>query len=159
MKNINQTKAASPDELPARILKETSKEISGVLSYIVQQSHDEGTVPSDWSTACTSAIYKKGDKSTVSNYRPVSLTCIICKIMEHIMCSQIGRHLDYNNILNPNQHGFRTVLSCKTPLVSTIHELTYSINCKFFWTSVRPSIKCLIQNFSTKSGTMESMER
>ena len=61
LKNINQIKAA------ARILKETAKEISGVVSYIFQQSCEEGTVSSDWSTARISAIYKKGDKSTASN--------------------------------------------------------------------------------------------
>ena len=109
---------------------QTAKAISGVLSYIFQQSYDEGTVPSDWSTASVSAIYKKGDKSTPSNDRPVSLTCITCKIMENIVYSQIGRHLDYNNILNPNQHGFRKGISCETPLVSIIHELAYSINRK-----------------------------
>ena len=46
------------------------------------------------------------------------------------MCSQIGRHIDYNNILTPNQHGSRKGLSCETQLVSTIHELAYSINRK-----------------------------
>ena len=60
----------------------------------------------------------------------MSLTCITCKIMEHIVCSQIGRHLDHNNILHPNQHGFRKGLSCETQLVDTIHELAYSINQK-----------------------------
>ena len=103
LKNIDQTKATGPDEQPARILKETAKEIAGVLSVIFQQSYEEGTVPSDWLTARISAIYKKGDKANPSNYRPVSLTCITCKIMEHIVRSQIGRHLDHNNILHPNQ--------------------------------------------------------
>ena len=50
LKNIDQTKATGPDELPARILKETAKEIAGVLSVIFQQSYEEGTVPSDWLT-------------------------------------------------------------------------------------------------------------
>ena len=130
LKNIDQTKATGPHELPARILKETAREIAGVLSVIFQQSYEEGTVPSDWLTARISAIYKKGDKANPSNYRPVSLTCITCNIMEHIVCSQIGRHLDHNNILHPNQHGFRKGLSCETQLVDTIHELAYSINQK-----------------------------
>ena len=53
LKNINQTKAADPDEFPARILtlKDTAKQISGVLSLIFQQSYEEGTIPSEWSTA------------------------------------------------------------------------------------------------------------
>ena len=65
-----------------------------------------------------------------SNHRPVSLTCITCKIMEHLVCSQIGRHRDHNNILHANQHGFRKGLSCETQFLDTIHELAYSINQK-----------------------------
>ena len=97
---------------------------------IFQQSYEDETVPSDCLTARISAIYKKGDKANPYNYRPVSLTCITCKSMEHIVCSQIGRHLDHNNILHPNQHSFRKGLSCETQLVDTIHELAYSINQK-----------------------------
>ena len=78
LKSIDETKATSPDELPTRILKETAKEIAGVLSVIFQQSDENGTVPSDWLTARISAIYKKGDKANPSNYRPVSLACITC---------------------------------------------------------------------------------
>ena len=112
LKNIDQTRATGPDELPARIQKESANEIAGVLSVIFQQSHEIGTIPFDWSTARISAIYKKGDKAHASNYRPVSLTCITCKIMENnIICSQIGRHLDHSNILHPNQRGFRKGLS------------------------------------------------
>ena len=73
--NIKPNKAAGPDELPARVLKDVSKEISGVLSMIFQQSYNVGRIPDDWSAARISAIYKKWDKSTPANYRPVSLTC------------------------------------------------------------------------------------
>ena len=75
LKNIDQTKAIGPDELPARILKETAKGIANVLSVIFQQSYEDRTVPSNWLTARISAIYEKGNKANTSNYRPVSLTC------------------------------------------------------------------------------------
>ena len=81
LKNIDQTKTAGPDELPAKILKETAKEIAGILSVIFQQSYEDGTLPSDWLTARISAIYKKCDNANPSNYRPVLLTCMSCKIM------------------------------------------------------------------------------
>ena len=83
--SINPTKAAGPDEITSRVLKETGREISGVLAYIFQQSYEEGAIPADWSSARISAIYKKGNKSTPANYRPVSLTCILCKTMEHVV--------------------------------------------------------------------------
>ena len=66
--NIKPNKAAGPDELPARVLKEVSKEISGVLSMIFQQSYNAGRIPDDWSTARISAIYKKG----TSQLRPTT---------------------------------------------------------------------------------------
>ena len=69
LKHIDQTKVTGTDELPARILKETAKEIAGVMSVIFQQSYEDGTVPSNWPTARISVIYQKGDKANPSNYR------------------------------------------------------------------------------------------
>ena len=65
--NIKPSKAAGPDELPARVLKEVGREISAVLAFIFQQSYEEGATPEDWSSARISSIYKKGAKSTPSN--------------------------------------------------------------------------------------------
>ena len=59
-------------------------------------------------------IYKKGECSNPSNYRPVSLTCIICKLFEHIIASHIMQHLEDNNILYDLQHGFRRKRSCES---------------------------------------------
>ena len=85
-----------------------------------------------FASVCSHAFISSKMHYTVgtSNYRPVSHTCITCKIMEHIVCGQIGRHLDHNNILHPSQRGFRKGLCCETQLVDTIHELAYSINQK-----------------------------
>ena len=58
-----------------------------------------------------------------SNYRPVSLTCICCKLLEHIVVSNILNHLDHHNILVDCQHGFRAKRSCETQLLSLSHEL------------------------------------
>jgi len=57
------------------------------------------------------------------NYRPVSLTCVCCKLLEHIVCSHIHAHLDKYNILTPMQHGFRKRHSCESQLIITLHDL------------------------------------
>ena len=75
-----------------------------------------------------SAIYKKGEKFKASNYRPVSLICISCKMFEHIIVSNIMRHLDTNNILTDCQHGFRPRRSCETQLITLVDELVKSLN-------------------------------
>ena len=81
-------------------------------------------MPSDWKTANIASIFKKGDKHKASNYRPVSLTCILGKYMEQIIVvSSISTHLDTNKILNPIQHGFRKRLSCDRQLLSRFHDL------------------------------------
>ena len=70
-------------------------------------------------------IFKMGDKHSPSNYRPVSLTCIIAKCMEHIiLVSNMMKHLELNNILHPLQHGFRKNYSCETQLLSLFQDLS-----------------------------------
>ena len=74
LSQLNPNKACGPDELPARVLKEISQSASGWLAFIFQQSLNLNTVPSDWSKALITAVYKKDNKSLPSNYRPISLT-------------------------------------------------------------------------------------
>jgi hypothetical protein len=86
---LNPNKAAGPDLLPTHMLKEVAKEIAPALAFIFQQSYDTSQVPSIWQFANVTAVFKKGEKKNPANYRPVSLTCILCKTMEHIVFNQI----------------------------------------------------------------------
>ena len=99
LQNIKPNKAAGPDSLPATVLKELSHEIAPILELIYCRSLQRGNVPSDWKTANIASIFKKGDKHKAGNYRPVSLTCMLGKCMEHIIVSSISTNLDTNNIL------------------------------------------------------------
>jgi hypothetical protein len=72
------------------------------ITRIFQTSLDEGTAPKDWRKANNVPIFKKGDKSKPANYRPVSLTAICSKILEHIIHSNIMNHLSQNNLLSDN---------------------------------------------------------
>ena len=123
LRRINPNKACGPDMIPARILKEFADEISSSLTAIFQKSLDSGTVPDDWRSANVSAIFKKGDRFKASNYRPVSLTSLCCKVQEHIITSNILNHLEEHDILTDCQHGFRARRSCETQLVTLVHEL------------------------------------
>jgi hypothetical protein len=67
-----------------------------------------GKIPEDWKHANVCPVFKKGNKHNAINYRPISLTCILCKIMEHIIASSMMDHLENNNILYDLRHGFRT---------------------------------------------------
>ena len=70
---------------------------------------------------------KKGEQYDPANYRPVSLTCIVCKLMEHIVVSSMMQHFEENNILTRNQHGFRRQRSCETQLLELSEELFTSM--------------------------------
>ena len=128
--NLKTKKAMGPDFLPAIVLKECATEISHPLALIIQQSLDTSIVPNDWKEALITPIFKKGTRSDPANYRPVSLTSICCKIAEHIIVSQTMSHLDKFNLLSPNQHGFRSRVSCDTQLLITIHDFAEILNRK-----------------------------
>ena len=72
--------------------------------------------------------FKNGNKFDPANYRPVSLTCISCKILEHIVHSHVMKHLEKFNILSDVQHGFRAKRSTETQLILTIHDKAKAIN-------------------------------
>jgi hypothetical protein len=124
LQNINSHKATGPDEICGRVLKELSTTISRPLTL------ETGKLPYDWKHANVCPVFKKGDKHNAINYRPISLTCILCKIMEHIIASNLMKHLESNNILYDLQHGFRSSRSCETQLTSFIQELAKNNNDK-----------------------------
>ena len=99
-----------------------------MLTGLFQHSLDTGEVPPDWRNAWVVPIFKKGEKHLASNYRPVSLTSVTCKILEHIVHSSIMKHYDQYNILHDSQHGFRRKRSCESQLVITTHEIASSLS-------------------------------
>ena len=83
LKGLNPSKALGPDELHPRVLKELATELGPVFAHLFQQSIDTGD-PKEWSLANICPLFKKSDRSLACNYRPVSLTCVPCKLLEHI---------------------------------------------------------------------------
>ena len=127
---LNIHKASGPDGIPSRLLKELSHELAPVLALFFQASINQGILPDDWKKANVVPIFKKGERNKAENYRPVSLTSIICKTLEHVLCSQILGHCDLHNILTDAQFGFRKRRSCETQLLLTIQDLASNIDVK-----------------------------
>jgi hypothetical protein len=117
LERLKPHKAAGPDELGPRVLKELAATIAPMLTSVYRRSYQTGEVPQDWKKANVVAIYKKGKKYEASNYHPISLTCVCCKIMEHIVISNIMRHSNTHDILYDLQHGFRDQRSCESQLL------------------------------------------
>lgn len=126
--NLKPHKAPGPDNIPAFFLKETANEIAPILTHIYKSSLDQGLLPVDWKSANISSIFKKGNRAQVCNYRPVSLTSICSKILEHIIYSSIFSHLKDHHILCEEQHGFQRGKSCETQLILTINDFANCLN-------------------------------
>ena len=119
-KGLNPSKALGPDEIHPVVLKELATELGPVFAHLFQQSMDTGEIPKEWSLA--NIRFKKTDSSLACNYRPVSLTCVPCKLLEHIVCPNIMAHLDENKLLSDRQHAFRKGHSCETQLTTVINH-------------------------------------
>ena len=112
-----------PDGLHPRLLKKLSKTIAPILQTIFEKSLETGKVPADWKTANVCPIFKKGERYNPANYRPVSLTCICSKLLEHIVTKHILKHLEQYNILYDLQHGFRSKRSTETQLLAFTQDV------------------------------------
>ena len=98
------------------------------LQILFKQSLSLGKVPADWKNAKVVPIFKKGAKGEPGNYRPVSLTCAICKLMESIIRDVITGHLKSNNLINDSQHGFADNRSCQTNLIEFMDFVTKCVD-------------------------------
>ena len=122
LKGLNPSKALGPDELHPRVLKKLATELGPVFAHLFQQSIDTGEIPKEWSLANICPLFKKSDRSLACNYRPVSLTCVPCKLLEHTVCSNIMAHLDEYKLLSDRQHACRKGHSCETQLTTVIND-------------------------------------
>ena len=121
---LNIYKSTGPDDLHPRILRSLSDILSQPLTEIFNRSMSTGIVPKDWKKANITAIYKKGSRQDPGNYRPISLTSVVGKIIEKLIKSSITCHLERNHLIKDTQHGFRSKLSCLTNLLDFFQHVT-----------------------------------
>ena len=122
LKKLNTTKSQGPDLIHPRILKELAKQLSYPLKKLFDKSMKEGKLPKKWKTQEIRPIFKKGNRSDAGNYRPVSLTSIICKIFEGYVRDALFKHLLNNDLLSNHQFGFCPGRSCSLQLLVTLQQ-------------------------------------
>lgn len=123
--SLGNGKSPGPDGLRKPDLMIDIPTTAACLSHIYRASIKSGKLPDQWKMAYVTPIHKGGDPDQVSNYRPISLTSIPCKMLEHIVLHHINKKLD--SYLHHRQHGFRRGLSCDTQLCATFHDLAKSL--------------------------------
>ena len=99
LEGLNVNKSVGPDGLSPHLLKMLANSIAPTLTSIYSQSLSTNKVPADWKTQLTSPILKPGkDKTEAASYRPIAITSICSKILEHIVYSQTMDHLQKHKI-------------------------------------------------------------
>ena len=122
---VNVSKSCGPDNITGILLKTFADCIASSLTDIFNYSLTTGCLPDIWKEANISTVYKKGSRYSLDNYRPISLTCIMCKLLELIISGHIHTFLDSNDIPVDSQHGFRSGRSCETQLVYKFNDLAH----------------------------------
>ena len=124
LRELNPNKAAGPDGIKSRLMKECATEIAPTLHQIYRKSLDETEVPDQWKVAEIVPIHKGGSKAVMANFRPVALTSIASKVLERIICSAILAFLVTNKLISQQQHGFVRGRSCQTNMLLCLEKWT-----------------------------------
>ena len=122
LKSLKTSKSPGPDEIHPRILKELANELSYPLTLLFNKTLEKGKIPAEWKIAQVRPIFKKGSKVSAGNYRPVSLTSVVCKVFEGFIRDAMYTHFVTNNLLSDKQFGFCKGRSCITQLLVTLHD-------------------------------------
>ena len=128
LNGLKADKSPRPDRLHPRVLKEVAPEIVDALVIIFQNSLGSGVVPEDWRVANVTPLFKKGGTEKTGNYRPVSLTSVVGKLLESVIKDGIAAHLESGEIIGQSQHGFMKGKSCLTNLIEFFEDVTSRVD-------------------------------
>ena len=121
-------KSAGPDGVHPLILKNLAEILAKPLTLIFNNSLETGEVPTVWKQGTVTAIFKKGDKSNPANYRAITLTSIICKLLEDFITQHIKQFLTTCNRNDKSQHGFTIKKSTVTNLIAALNIWTEALS-------------------------------
>ena len=130
------SKPMGPNNIHPFLIKSMAEVFVKPLTLIFQKSVSSGTLPNAWKEARITPIFKKGSKTEPSNYRPVSLTSIVCKTLEKLVRKSIIEHLNNNNLLSDRQYGFRSHRSCALQLLNVMERWTEYVEQHQSWDTV-----------------------
>ena len=125
---IPSNKATGLDTLPCVTLKNSLSHIIKPLTHIINTSLSGGCVPSEWKRAKITPLLKGGGQTNPMNYRPISVLCVLSKVLEKIVFKQVYKYLDANNILIANQYGFRPNYSTALALFELTENIRKAID-------------------------------
>jgi ribonucleases P/MRP protein subunit RPP40 len=128
LSDIKADKSPGPDNIHPKLLYELRQELAKPISDLFKHSIDKGSIPTQWKTATVVPLFKKGNKADIKNYRPVSLTCIVGKLLEAILKDEIVEYLNKFELVKDSQHGFMKGKSCLTNLLEFFDCVTKGLD-------------------------------
>ena len=124
IRDMKENKSPGVDGISPKLLLEIVEQISIPLATVFNLSIEEGVVPLEWKEANIIPLFKKGSRSKSENYRPVSLTSVVCKLLERLIKDHLVDFLVKNNLIKPSQHGFLKARSCLTNILCFLEDVT-----------------------------------
>ena len=123
IKKMKDNKSPGVDGIPPKLLKKIVEQISTPLAKLFNLSLEEGIVPSEWKEANITPLFKKGSRNKPEHYRPMSLTSVVCKVLETLITDYMVEFLVKHKLINTSQHGFLKARSCLTNLLCFLKKL------------------------------------
>jgi hypothetical protein len=118
LKSLKRKTSSGYDQIPPVVLQALSIEFSQILKLIFQLSLNTTNIPEEWLKSIITPVPKKLNSSLPIDYRPISLTCTACRVMESIILDKIVEHMEKEELFSKNQHGFLR----KRGTITCIHE-------------------------------------
>jgi len=150
IRNLKSKRSFGWDGISVEVLKRIAMFVSKPLSYMINLSFTEGKFPKNMKLAKIIPIFKKGDKNEAANYRPIAITSSFSKVYEKIFLSRLEGHLQMNNCLIPEQHGFKKGKSTVTALFDFVTESYSSLEA-------REKLNVILYDFSNAFGTLHPL--
>ena len=115
---LNNSKSPGPDKIPPKLLKDAVETICQSLAIVFNASLEKGTFPDIWKVACVTPVFKSGQKSNLSNYRPISVLSVFSGLLVKLAHDQLYDFLRANELLSKNKFAFQKLHSTITSMLN-----------------------------------------
>ena len=132
-------KAAGHDRIPISLIKQSIQIIADHLAHIINLSITHGIVPDQMKIARVTPLFKAGDRSLFTNYRPISILPSFSKFVEKVVYNRLYNYLSQLEILCDNQFGFRNNHSTSLALIDLYEKISLALDCNEWLEAISPT--------------------
>jgi exonuclease III len=123
IRGLNLNKPAGPDTISPKVIKSCAPALTYIIHHIFESCIRSNTFPKAWKTSRVTAVHKKGSRTECGNYRPISISSILSKVLEKILGDQMTHFLAENKLLSECQFGYKKGLSCQDTVAALTEDI------------------------------------